>query len=246
MISSNQYNFYFFDEGVDLDSFPARYLKESEIFPVISDAGRRHLAEWSFFLTEYHNKILNYPFYTISSRFYEKNLRISGSLDDCWDRIFNGLDRFGYGYLPSYDRDFDFIDILDYFNKGRLGMTTGGFEFINEQFGVDMRSDYRYVSDYWCNYIGFKSRAHFERYMDFYIPIFDKIFDNKFNIKWDYVAQGVVRSDVPFREFKPLTLILEQMSHLFFFKNKLPFYGLHYNADYEVREWEGRAIKLDI
>ena len=31
-----------------------------------------------------------------------------------------------------------------------------------------------------------------------------------------------------------------------FFKNKLPFYGLHYNADYEVREWEGRAIKLDI
>lgn len=244
--STRNYTFYFFDQEIDLDSFPLRFLREDWIFPIIAEAGRKHLAEWAFFLMEYHKKVLNYPFYVISSRFYEKNNRLPGSLDEHWDAMFSGLLRYGYGYLPSYDRDLSFIDMKAYYDaaESTLGTTVHGLDYITKRFGIDMQIDYSSVSDYWCNYIGFATREHFERYIEFYMPVFKEFFDEEFKLKKDYIEMGLVRDGLNFREYKPLTLLLELVSHLFFYKNQIPFFGLHYDGTYEVREWEQGLSRL--
>ena len=223
-----------------------RSLKENWYLPEIALAGRQHLAEWSFFLTEYHKRILNYPFFVVSSRFYEKNNTLKASLDDYWDIMFKGLNEYGFGYLPSYDRSLSFIDMTTYYNNPikTLGTTEKGLAYIKDRFGVDMQCNYNKVSDFWCNYIGFASRDHFEKYMDYYMPVFDEFFDSDFNLKANYRAMGLVREDISFRELKPPTLLLELISHLFFYVNKIPFFGLHYDGTYEVREWEAILKRL--
>lgn len=236
--SDTNFVFYFFDQEIDLSDFPKPFLRECDIYPEIAAAGRAHLAEWSFLLAEYHKRVLDYPFYMISSRFYEKNKRMIGRLDDYWDWMFAGLSRYGYGYLPSYDRNLQFIDILDYIEKGYLGSTNQGLAYLRECLGVDMLQDHRYVSDFWCNYIGFRDRAALERYIEFYLPLIANLFDPAWELCKDYLALGLVSPSVNFREYKPLSLLLEQASHMFFFKNKVPFYGLSYDGGYEVREWE--------
>ncbi|WP_448216411.1 hypothetical protein [Endozoicomonas sp. 2B-B] len=234
--------FYFFDRR---ENVPIKYspisLFESEISEKWTTAGKRHIAEWSFILNEYENKFCEYPFYCISSRFFEKNQRLAIDLSDLLDIAFKGLREYGYGYLPSYDRDFAFIDIKEYIKKGYLGSTESGFKFIEDIFCIDMFNEYCLVSDFWCNYVGFQSRKHLEDYVEFYLPIFNKIFDEYGEIKWDYLSENIVERDVNFRNFKPLSLLLEQVSHLFFYKNCLPFFGVSYGKTLVVNEFTSEA-----
>lgn len=243
--SAKDHVFYFFDQNtMPLARFPRPHLFEIHIAPEVADLGRRHIAEWSFFLMEYRKKVLNYPFYAISSRFYEKNARLDGSLDDYLPAAFAGLEQYGYGYLPSYDRDLSFIDVMGYFENNELGMTVAGLDYIGDKFNVDMRGANRFFSDFWCNYIGFATRKHFEAYMEFYLPILEEFFTETGEMKKDYMHSGLVRDDVNFRELKPLSLLLELSSHLFFVKNEIPFFGLHYDGTFEVREWERTFVRL--
>lgn len=230
--------FYFFDRDTrPLAKFPRPHLFEMHVAPEVSDLGKRHIAEWSFFLMEYRKKVLNYPFYAISSRFYEKNERLAGSLEDYLPAAFAGLEKYGYGYLPSYDRDLSFIDVMGYFESNELGMTNAGLDYISDKFSVDLRGANRFMSDYWCNYIGFATRKHFEAYMEFYLPIFNEFFTENGEIKKNYLDLGLVRDDVNFRELKPMSLLLELTSHLFFVKKRIPFFGTHYDGTFEVKEW---------
>ena len=242
--SPKNYTFYFFDKDLDLRAFPMPSLREDWIYPMVADAGRKHLAEWTFFLMEYHKKVLNYPFYAISSRFYEKNNRLRATLDDYWELVFRGLSEYGYGYLPSYDRVLSFINLHEYYRDGSLGTTENGLKYICDRFEVDMANDYTKWSDYGCNYIGFATRKHLEAYIQFYLPMIEEFFDESFNLKRDYLALGLVRPDVNFRDYKPLTLLLELVSHLFFYKNEVPFFGLHYDGTYAVDERRTRFERL--
>lgn len=236
--------FYFFDPDLDLAGFPGLALRESDVAPNMAEAGRRHLAEWTFLLAEYERPFLGYPFFATSSRFYEKNTRLARPLPHYAEDLFALLERYGWGYLPSYDRDFGFCDMEEYIEKGYLGTTGAGQDFIAELYGVRMPEQYRYVSDFWCNYIGFHSRIHLERYVEFYLPMLRRFFTPDWQQAEDYLAMGLVRSDVAFRALKPLTLLLEQVSHMFFLKNRIPFFGLHYDGFHEVREWEASSTLI--
>jgi hypothetical protein len=238
--------FYFFDSELDLNGFPRPALMEVAVHPKIASAGRLHLAEWSFLLAEYEKGFAKYPFFMTSSRFYEKNKRLRGSLGTYQARLFQFLKKYGYGYLPSYDRNLSFIDLEDYRRLGRLGITDERYDLILKKFGVDMTNEGRWVSDYWCNYIGFGTREHLTRYIEFYLPVLHDFFDSDWSLVNDYREMNLVRLDVPFRNFKPLTLFLEQISHLFFYKNKYPFIGLHYEGFYEINEWRKSFEKLDL
>jgi hypothetical protein len=233
--------FFFFDEALDLAGFPAPAWREADIAPHLAEAGRKHLAEWTFLLAEYERPFLRYPFFAISSRFYEKNTRLRAPLSAHWDDLFGLLDRYGWGYLPSYDRDFGFIEMAEYKEKGYLRTTDAGLDFVEAQFGVRMVDDYRYAADFFCNYIGFRGRAELERYVEFYLPMLRAVFTPDWQLKADYVALGLVGGEAPFRNYKPLTLLLEQVSHMFFYVNRIPFFGLHYDGYHEVREWEARS-----
>ncbi len=236
--------FYFFDAGLDLAEFPRCYKTEQETYPLIADAGRKHLAEWSFLLAEYEKNFAEYPFFMTSSRFYEKNSRLRHPLGRYQSDLFKWLEIYGYGYLPSYDRNLSFVDMNEYEINGWLGTDENTFSFINEVFGVNMKEEGRFVSDFWCNYIGFQSRKHLVAYVDFYLPLIRRFFDDQWNLIVDYREMAIVRSDVNFRQFKPLTLFLEKVSHLFFFKREVPFVGLHYDGFYEVREWRREFMKI--
>lgn len=238
-------SFYFFDKEINLYGFPRPAQTEFNVYPDIAEAGRYHFAEWSFLLAEYEKSFANYPFFMTSSRFYEKNLRLKGSLGDYQTVLFDLLDKYGYGYLPSYDRNLSFIDLEEYRRQGYLGGTEQGLHFIQNLFGVDMTNEGRWISDYFCNYIGFKTRDNLKAYVEYYLPLFKLFFDDQWNLIYDYKNLEIVRPDMTFREFKPLSLLLEQISHLFFLKNKIPFLGMHYDGFYEVNEWRQEIIKIN-
>jgi hypothetical protein len=234
--------FYFVEpEGVPAD-FSAPALAEAEIFPEIGEAGKRHLAEWSFLLAEYYRPFARYPFYMVSSRFYEKNERLPGALHDYSAEWFRRLRQYGYGYWPSYNRQLGFEDLCEYFRLGRLGMKQEGLDLLERLYGVKFLAEYRWFSDFFCNYLGFQSRAHFEAYVEFYLPLFELFFDRQWRPTDDY-EKYVRRRDV-FRAEKPFTLLLELASHLFFYVRDVPFFGLHYDGFYAVDERRTRLARL--
>lgn len=234
--------FYFVDRDGVPDGFDAQALSEIDLNPAIHDVGRTHLAEWTFLLTEYEKRFASYPFYVVSSRFHEKNHRLPTGLAYHWDEAIGGLDRYGWGYLPSYDRDTGFEDLRAYWDKGFLAMTTQGIDLIERQYGVRYVSEYRFMSDFFCNYIGFKTRAHFEQYVEFYLPLLRLFFDKEYRTIED--GNAYCKNRGIYRNEKPLTFLLEMISHLFFYKNRLPFFGLSYGGSYQVDEWSSTMTKL--
>ena len=222
---------------------------EMAINPGIQEAGARHFAEWSFLLSEYDRKFASYPFYMISTRFYEKNARLRPSLDDVWDDAFRLLAEYGFGYLPSYNRDFGFIDYEDYYRKSLLAITLEAVDLINSIFSVDFMAECRLFSDFFCNYIGFNTRRQLEDYVEFYLPLIRHFFDRD-NRDVRPVADYTQRlSDVQrgaFRAEKPFSLLLEFASHLYFHQTGRKFAGLSYDGFYEVDERlaTGRLLKL--
>ena len=234
--------FYFVDSEGAPSGFHGSAINEIDINPSIHGIGATHLAEWTFLLTEYEKKFATYPFYVVSSRFHEKNKRLPSGLAPRWDDAIRGLRRLGWGYLPSYDRQAGFEDFAEYRELGRLGMSQDGLGVVEQEFGVRLISEYRYFSDFFCNYIGFASRTHFERYVEFYLPFIRRRFTEDYQVISD--ANSLARRRNVFRNEKPFTFFMEMISHLFFYKNSVSFFGLGYDANYEVQERIARMTQL--
>lgn len=234
--------FYFVEPEGRPAGFSAPALAEIDIFPEINEAGKRHLAEWSFLLAEYYRPFARYPFYMVSSRFYEKNERLPGALHDYSAEWFRRLRQFGYGYWPSYNRRLGFEDLREYFQIGRLGMKQDGLDLLERLYGVKYLDEYRWFSDFFCNYIGFQSRARLAAYVEFYLPLIELFFDRQWRLTDDY--EKYVRRRQLFREEKPFTLLLELASHLFFYARDVPFFGLHYDGIYAVDERRAKLTRL--
>ncbi len=92
------------------------------------------------------------------------------------------------------------------------------------------------------DYLGSQSRAHFEAYVEFHLPLIELFFDRQWRPTDDY-EKYVRRRDV-FRAEKPFTLLLELTSHLFFYVRDVPYFGLHYDGFYAVDECRTRLARL--
>jgi hypothetical protein len=205
-------------------------------------AGQRYLAEWSLLLAEARHGFCQYPFFMVSSRFYEKNAWLRTDLNQEWAQMFKLLKTYGWGYLPSYDRAWNWQDLQDYQQRGLLPVTTAGRQLVLDLYGVDIPNGYRYMSDFFCNYIGFQSRAHLLAYVDFYRPLLEHLFDERYQPRQDlsrYVA--LTRY---YRKEKPFTFYLELISHLFFYQRQIKFFGMHYDGYYEVDERAAAIRKI--
>lgn len=218
-------------------------LFESQIDPLLAEAGKRYFAEWTFLLAEAKHAFCTYPLFTVSSRFYEKNQWLQTDLNREWDTLFRHLAEYGWGYLPSYDRPFGWQDLTMYQARGLLPVTSEGRALIQRMFGVDIPETYHLMSDFFCNYIGFQSREHLLRYVNFYKPLIDTLFDENYLPRED--LGRYVKTTGSYRNEKPFTFILELMSHLFFYNEDKRFLGLHYDGYYEVDERRQRMSLLE-
>lgn len=236
--SDRNYQFYFVDAEGRPPGFAGEAIAEIEIDPSLQTPGRLQLAEWTFMVAEYRHSFATYPFFITSTRFYEKNERLIGTLDDYWDQLFQYLQEYGIGYLPSYNRDFGFEDLQDYFQKGYLATTLEGIDLVEKLYGVNMLK-HRFISDFFCNYIGFNSREDFEFYFEYFLPLlnffFDEDFREKVDVSW-YVQKLSDIQQIGFRNEKPFSLIIEMISHLPMMTNSRKFFGLSYDGFYEVDE----------
>jgi hypothetical protein len=232
--------FYFVDSDGAPPGFDAPHLNEADLNPSIMAVGKTHLAEWTFLLTELERPFARYPFYSVSSRFLEKNAMLYGGIAKVWDVAAESLETFGWGYLPSYDRPANFQDLAEYLSLGRLGMCQQGLAYVDGFWGVRIPDEYRYYSDFGCNYIGFKSREHFERYMAFYMPFIRRFFTPNWTLRRD--PELYVRRRGIFRAEKPFTLLLEMVSHMFFYVDNIQFGGLSYDGLYRVHE---RCVSME-
>lgn len=226
--------FYFVDAAGAPADFPHDHVEERLINPAIGPAGGRLLAEWSFLLTEFEKPFATYPFFMVSSRFFEKNARLTTDFSTVMAKAFDALKPYGWGYLPSYDRPANFQDMADYRQKGYLGIRDEGIAYIDGFYGVRLIDEYRHIADFFCNYIGFQSREHLVAYVQFYLPFIRRFLDADWNVIRD--PELYVRRTNTYRNEKPFTFLLEMMSHLFFCMNRLKFVGVSYDGIYEVDE----------
>ncbi len=247
--SDRNYVYFLIDQEVPELLRDKRVLFEKQIDPRLARFGAKHMAEWAFFLMEAEHAFCEYPFYAISSRFYEKNAMLGGDLNSEWDRIFAGLERYGWGYLPSYDRPLRWLD-YEYEKQTKWGskvrfnpFNERSFDVVNDLFGVKIPEQYTAWTDLQCNYIGFRSREDLLAYVEFYRPFFDYFFDAEWELRRDLTP--FVKSATAFRNEKPLTYLLEFISHLFFFARDLPFFALHYQGFYEIDERRRRLKRLE-
>ncbi|MBI1910241.1 MAG: hypothetical protein HYS22_08750 [Deltaproteobacteria bacterium] len=240
--SDKNYAFYLIDQTCPPLLEGKNIVIEKTIDPEIHEAGAAHFGEWSFLLSEAKNSFCQYPFFMISSRFYEKNGWLVTDLNKEWDRLFGYLSRFGWGFLPSYNRPLRWINYEwkhnfenEAWNHKFFPFTQETFRLVEELFQVRIPEDYHYCSDLYCNYIGFQSRQHLLDYVNFYKPLIDYFFDDRWNLKKE-ISPRYMRPTGSFKNERPFTFYLELLSHLFFFKNKIPFFCLHYNGYYEINE----------
>ncbi len=238
--SDRHFAYYLFDDQVPEPLRDRSVVLEKEIDPALHEAGKRHFAEWSFLLAEAKHGFAEYPLFMISSRFYDKNRFLRRDLSAEWDSIFAYLEQYGWGYLPSYDRALQWVD-MDRRNLQRVHREYRFFPFsdltfslIEELYGVRIPDEYSAMSDFHCNYIGFQSRQHLLDYIGFYMPLINTFFDDDYQPKRD--LSPYVLTTGGFKNEKPFTHYLELMSHLFFFKESRRFFGLHYDGYYEVDE----------
>lgn len=244
------YVFYLIDKTVPEELAGQKVILEHDLDPVLHAAGGKHLGEWSFLLAEEKHAFCKYPFFMISSRFYEKNKWLNADLNFEWDRLFSFFNRYGWGYLPSYDRPLKWYDLSSWrraiknkaWKYSLFPFTEKTYKLIKE-FYVDIPDEYRYVSDFFCNYIGFRSREDLLNYVKFYRPLIDAFFDDQFSLVRE--LSDYARPSGNYRNEKPFTFILELLSHLFFFKNGTKFFALHYNGYYEIDEARRRMKQLE-
>lgn len=238
--SDKNYIYYLIDKKVPEELKEKKVLHEHLIDPVLYDVGAKHLAEWSFILAEEQHAFCDYPFFMISSRFYEKNHWLKTDLDKEWERIFSWFSHYRYGFLPSYDRPLRWIE-MDWQKKlekeawrySFFPWKEKCFELIKELYDVDVPKEYRYIVDLQCNYTGFCDRQALLDYVSFYRKIIDFFLDENYQLKKD--LEEYFRK-AGFRNEKPLTFLIEIFSHLFFYVRDEKVFTLHYEGYYEVDE----------
>lgn len=246
----NNYVFYLIDKEIPDVLKNRQTILEYDIDPTLHAAGGKHFGEWSFLLAEEKHSFCQYPFFMISSRFYEKNLWLHRDLNEEWTKLFSYLEKYGYGYLPSYDRPMRWID-MSWEKKWKkeawkytfFPFTNKTYELFEQIFGINIPKDYRYTADLFCNYIGFNSRKDLLEYVAFYKPLINHFFDANMQPKRD--IDPYVRNSRSFRNEKPFTFLLETLCHLFFFQRKKTYFALHYDGYYEVDESSKKMKKLE-
>lgn len=243
------YVYYLIDKTIPEALRNKKTILEYDLDQDIHEAGGKYFGEWSFLLAEEKHQFCQYPFFMISSRFYEKNHWLHKSLDAEWATLFDLLEKYRWGYLPSYDRPLRWIDYSfkkDFERKAWLykffPWTDKTMPLIDEVFGVKMPQQYRYTADLFCNYIGFNSRQDLLDYVAFYKPLINRFFDPSFKMKEDF--SPYIRGFGCFRNEKSFTFLLELLCHLFFFKNKVPYFALHYDGYYSIDESSKKMKKL--
>ncbi|HEU65029.1 MAG TPA: hypothetical protein ENH96_06570 [Chlamydiae bacterium] len=217
---------------------------------MLYEAGKRFFAEWSFLLTEAKHSFCQYPFFMISSRFYEKNRWLLNSINYYWDDLFKLLREYNFGFLPSYDRPLRWVNISNWKKKIKrreweyrfFPFTIHTSELIKELLNLHLVKDVKYTSDLFCNYIGFNKRDDLLRYVNYYMPLINHFFDEQHQQKRD--LNKYVKSTGLFSNEKPFTFILEILSHLYFFENNKKFFALHYDGFYEIDEKKKKMKKL--
>jgi hypothetical protein len=240
--SDHNYIFYLIDQNVPKCLQNKKIILEKTTDPLIAEAGKNHLAEWSFLLAEYKHHFCQYPFFMISSRFYEKNMWLDRNLNDEWNTLFSLFNHYDYGFLPSYDRPMRWIDLnwKKVFDKNIAEYSFMPFyppatNLIENIFNVKMPKEWKRTSEIACNYIGFKNRESLEKYMEFYLPLIHFFLDDNFQLIKP--LDNYVKHTGEFRNEKPLTHILEVFSRLYFFKTQKQFFAMRYNGYYHVDEY---------
>ncbi len=169
--TDRNYVWFLIDKEVPEPLQGRKVLFEKDFNPQLARAAAKHLAEWAFLLMEVEHGFCEYPFFMTSSRFYEKNIKLGGDLNSEWDRLFSYLGRYGYGYLPSYNRRLRWLD-YDYEKLAAMGkkdkfspFNERSFDVVEELFGVRIPDDYPAWTDLQCNYIGFNTREDLLAYV---------------------------------------------------------------------------------
>ncbi|PIS02120.1 MAG: hypothetical protein COT85_07000 [Chlamydiae bacterium CG10_big_fil_rev_8_21_14_0_10_42_34] len=247
--SDDRYIYYLIDKEVPAPLKDKPVILENKLSETFHEAGGKYFGEWSFLLAEEQVAFCEYPFFMISSRFYEKNNWLHKDLNQEWDSLFGHFNHFRWGYLPSYDRPLRWIDLSwekDFKNQAWnykfFPFTDKTYELIEELYGINIPRDYQFTADLFCNYIGFKSRDELLEYTAFYRPIIDYFFDANYQPKRD--ISKYVRTTGGFRNEKSFTFILELICHLFFFQKKQRYFALHYNGYYSIDEANKKMDRL--
>ena len=248
--SDKNYVYYLIDKKVPPVLSSKKTILEYDLDPELHTAGGKFFGEWSFLLNEEKHGFCQYPFFMISSRFYEKNLWLRTDLNAEWDTLFRYLNEYGYGYLPSYDRPLRWINLeweKDMKKKAWeykfFPFTRETYQLTKDVFGIEIPKNYHFTADLFCNYIGFRSRAELLSYVQFYRPLIEYFFDSSFSLKRDLTPY--VRKTNAFRNEKAFTFFLEFLSHLFFFKNRKEFFALHYHGYYSIDESKKKIKRLE-
>ncbi|MCH9609789.1 MAG: hypothetical protein S4CHLAM45_01810 [Chlamydiales bacterium] len=247
--SEKNYTYYLIDKKTPKQLMGKKVLHEERIDPLLYQAGGKHFGEWSFLLAEEKHAFCSYPFFMVSSRFYEKNSWLKTSLDEEWDTLFSYLKKYGWGYLPSYDRPLYWVDLSW---KKKVAQKESkqhfwpfhaeAFHLIQQLYNVEIPKEYHFTPFLFCNYIGFSTREHFLEYVNFYKPLISYFFDETYTL--NHPLEGYLKSTGQFRNEKPFTFLLELFSHLFFYKEKKPYFALHYHGYYLLQEGEKKKKKI--
>ncbi|MBS3905161.1 MAG: hypothetical protein KGZ39_07535 [Simkania sp.] len=247
---SGNYVYYLIDKEVPLVLKERPTILEYDLDPVLHKAGGKFFGEWSFLLAEEKYSFCKYPLFMTSSRFYEKNHWLYRDLNAEWNTLFSCFQKFGWGYLPSYDRPLRWIN-LEWENHIKnevwkykfFPFTEKLYELIENVFGVNIPGDYGFTADLFCNYIGFRSRQELLDYVSLYRPLLDFFFDDSYELKRDLAPY--IRYTGAFRNEKSFTFILELLSHLFFFQKKKKYFALHYDGYYLINENSKRIENIE-
>jgi hypothetical protein len=239
--SSKNYIYYLIDREVPEVLKGKKTLLEHEIDPELYTAGGRSLGEWSFLLAEEKHAFCEYPFFMVSSRFYEKNTWLIQDLNHHWDKLFAHFDTYGWGYLPSYDRPLRWINLAwrhevekEAWKYKFFPFTPKTYKLVEQLYGTRIPEDYGATADLFCNYVGFRSREDLLAYVNFYRPVFDYFFNADYTPKRD--VHDYIRPTGVFRNEKSFAFFLELLCHFFFFKNKKEYFALHYDGYYRINE----------
>jgi hypothetical protein len=232
--SLGRYIFYITDKDPIQEHQLRETIIESHLDPVLHKVGKDHLAEWSFLLAEEKHAFCAYPFFMISSRFYMKNDWLKTDLNEEWDRLFSNFEEYSHGFLPSYSRPMRWVNFLNLINNPKVffPFTEKFSQLITDLYQTKIPEEYSTFPDLGCHYLGFRDRQALLDYVEFYKPILNEFFDADFNMKKEIT--DYVKNTGQFPNEKPLTFLFETLSHLYFYKNRLKFFCLHYNGYYEV------------
>jgi hypothetical protein len=248
----HDYRFFVVDRRLPPQLAALNTLQESVVAPHLAMPGKKYLAEWTFFLAEYEKAFCSYPFFVISSRFYEKNRALRTNLSIEWETIFTLLRRYGWGYLPSYDRPGLFVspEITPALQPYTF-VTEYGWKVAADILGIDAAGTtnnsaldlaYRGQPDFGCNYIGFATREHLTQYVEFYLPLLQHCFTETWEPRFNLSA--LVNNTGTYRNEKPFTFLLECFCHYFFWRERKPFFVMNYDGYHEIEEYTRRTRYL--